>query len=134
MISCAGTFARLSNVRKYILLLAFWITSKTWHFHWSVSLRRSSYVKGTINYYCAREKPLCMRYTVTQFVRESVGLRPFRGSYLSEFELSQSNLVTRIIIITHTHNLHVNMLDFFPLYCQNIFLLISCYSTQWNNI
>lgn len=36
MISCAGTFARLSNIRKYILLLAFWITSKTWQFHWSV--------------------------------------------------------------------------------------------------
>ena len=27
MISCAGTFARLSNMRKYILLLAFMITS-----------------------------------------------------------------------------------------------------------
>ena len=36
MISCAGTFACLSNIRKYILLLAFWITSKTWQFHWSV--------------------------------------------------------------------------------------------------
>ena len=36
MISCAGTFARLSNIRKYILLLAFWITSQTWQFHWSV--------------------------------------------------------------------------------------------------
>ena len=96
--------------------------------HWLTKLRRSSYVQGTINYYC--EKPLCMRCTVTQFVRESVGLCPFRGSYLREFELSQSNLVSRIIVITHTHNLHVNMLDFGPFYRRNIFLLISCYSTQ----
>ena len=36
MISCVGTFARLSNITKYILLLAFWITSKTWQFHRSV--------------------------------------------------------------------------------------------------
>ena len=27
-----------------------------------------------------------MRYTVTQFARESVGLCPFRGSYVREFE------------------------------------------------
>ena len=27
MILCAGTFGRLSNIRKYILLLAFWIRS-----------------------------------------------------------------------------------------------------------
>ena len=37
-----------------------------------------------------------MRCTVTQFIRESVGLCPFRGSYVREFELSQSNLVSRI--------------------------------------
>ena len=32
---------------------------------------------------------------------------PFRGSYVREFELSHSNLVNRIIKITHAHNLHV---------------------------
>ena len=37
---------------------------------------------------------------------------PFRGSYVSEFELSRSNLVNRIIKITHAHNLHVELLDF----------------------
>ena len=41
--------------------------------------------------------PFCMRYTVTQFARESVGLCPFRGSYVREFELLQSNLVSKII-------------------------------------
>ena len=30
---------------------------------------------------------------------------PFRGSYVREFELSHSNLVNRIIKITHAHNL-----------------------------
>ena len=39
---------------------------------------------------------------------------PFRGSYVREFELSQSNLIKRIIIITHAHSLHVRMLDFVP--------------------
>ena len=34
----------------------------------------------------------------------------FRGSYVREFELSYSNLVNRIIKITHAHNLHVKML------------------------
>ena len=45
-----------------------------------------------------------MRYTVTQFARESVGLRPFRGSYVREFELSHSNPVSRIITINHEHS------------------------------
>ena len=49
---------------------------------------------------------------MTQFARESVGLCPFRGSYVREFELSHSNPVNRIIKITHAHNLHVKMLDF----------------------
>ena len=56
--------------------------------------------------------PFCMRYTVTQFARESVGLCPFRGSYVREFELSHSNLVTRIMKITHAHGLRVKTLDF----------------------
>ena len=37
---------------------------------------------------------------------------PFPGSYVREFELSHSNLVNRIIKITHAHNLHVKMLVF----------------------
>ena len=55
-----------------------------------------------------------MRYTVTQFARESVGLCSFRGSYVREFELSHSNLVNKIIKITHAHDLHVKKLDFAP--------------------
>ena len=39
---------------------------------------------------------------------------PFRGSYVREFELSQSNLVNRFIKITHAHNLHMKMLNFAP--------------------
>ena len=46
-----------------------------------------------------------MRCTVTQFARESVGLCPFRGSYVREFELSHSNPVSRIITINHAHSL-----------------------------
>ena len=58
-----------------------------------------------------------MRYTVTLFARESVGLCSFRGSYVREFELSHSNLVNKIIKITHAHDLHVKMLDFIcPVY------------------
>ena len=49
-----------------------------------------------------------------QFARESVGLSPFRGSYVREFALSHSNPLSRIIKITHAHNLHVKMSDFFP--------------------
>ena len=55
-----------------------------------------------------------MRYTVIEFARESVGLCPFRGSYVREFELSQSNPLNRIIKITHAHNLDVKVLDFVP--------------------
>ena len=36
-----------------------------------------------------------MKCRITQFARESVGLCPFRGSYVREFELSHSNLVNR---------------------------------------
>ena len=53
-----------------------------------------------------------MRYTVTQFARESVGLCPFRGSYVREFELSHSNSVSMIITINHAHSLQVKTLDF----------------------
>ena len=38
-----------------------------------------------------------MRCTVTQFTRESVKIWPFGGLYVREFELSHSNLVSRII-------------------------------------
>ena len=68
---------------------------------------RSSYY-----FYC--EKPVCMKCRIIQFARESVGLCPFRGSYVGEFKLSHSYLVNRIIKITRAHNLHVKMLDFGP--------------------
>ena len=57
-----------------------------------------------------------MRCRITQFARESVGLCPFRGSYVTEFELSHSNPVKQNyeFKITHAHNLHVRMLDFVP--------------------
>ena len=41
---------------------------------------------------------------------------PFRGSYVREFELSHSNLVSRVTKIAHAHNLHVEMLHFAPFY------------------
>ena len=41
---------------------------------------------------------MCIR---DRFARESVGLCPFRGSYVREFELSHGNLVNRIIKTTH---------------------------------
>ena len=53
-----------------------------------------------------------MRYTVTQFARESVGLCPFRGSYVRKFEFLHNNPVSRIITIIHAHNLHLKVLDF----------------------
>ena len=40
---------------------------------------------------------------------EVLDFAPFRGSYVREFELSHSNLVNRIIKITHAHNLHVKI-------------------------
>ena len=54
-----------------------------------------------------------MRYTVTQFARESVGLCPFRDSYVREFELSNSNPVNRVIKITQAYNLHVKAVTMF---------------------
>ena len=53
-----------------------------------------------------------MRYIVIQFANDSVGLCPFRGSYVREFELSQSNPLNKIIKITHAHDLDVKVLDF----------------------
>ena len=50
-----------------------------------------------------------MRYTVTQFARESVGLCPLRGWYVRE--LLHTYLASQIIKITHAHNLHVKALD-----------------------
>ena len=51
-----------------------------------------------------------MRYIVAQFAHESVGLCPFRGSYVREFELLHSNPVNIIIKINNAHNLHVKAL------------------------
>ena len=70
------------------------------------------FIRSSYYYYC--EKPVCMRCRITQFARASVGLCPFPGLYVREFELSDRNLVNRIIKITHAHNLHVKMLDFGP--------------------
>ena len=53
----------------------------------------SSYVQ--VYYYC--EKPICMKCTVTQLARESVGLCPFRGSYVREFELSHTICMWRCL-------------------------------------
>ena len=76
------------------------------------ALRRSKEVFIRSSYYYYYEKSGCMRCTVTQFTRESVGLWPFGGLYVREFELSHSNLVSRIIKIIHAHNMHVKVLDF----------------------
>ena len=46
-----------------------------------------------------------MRYTVTQFARESVGLCPFRGSYVREFDHT-INPISRIIKITNATVMH----------------------------
>ena len=54
-----------------------------------------------------------MRYTVTQFARESVGLCPFRDSYVRECELSHSNPGNRVIKITQAYNLHVKAVNMF---------------------
>ena len=56
---------------------------------------------------------LSLSFLQTSGARESVGLCPFRGSYMREFELSHSNPVNRIIKISHAHNLHV-MSEFGP--------------------
>ena len=44
------------------------------------------FIRSSYYYYC--EKPMCMRCTVTQLARESVGLCPLRCSDVREFELS----------------------------------------------
>ena len=51
-------------------------------------------VGSSYYYYC--EKPVCMRCRIIQFARASVGLCPFPGLYVREFELSDRNLVNRI--------------------------------------
>ena len=70
------------------------------------------FIRSSYYYYC--EKPVCMRCRITQFARARVGLCSFPGLYVREFELSDRNLVNRIIKITHAHNLHEKMLDFGP--------------------
>ena len=59
-----------------------------------------------------------MRYTVTQFARESAGLCPFRDSYVRECELSHSNPVNRVIKITQAYNLHVEAVTMFQVVHQ----------------
>ena len=64
-------------------------------------------------YYC--EKPICMRCTVTQLARESVGLCPLSWFVRDGIRvITHRNLVNRIIKITHANNLHVKMLVFGP--------------------
>ena len=53
-------------------------------------------------------------HTYSQHVKV-LDFAPFRGSYVREFELSQRNLVNRIIKISGAHSLHVKMLNFAPL-------------------
>ena len=45
---------------------------------------------------------------------EVLDFAPLRGLHVRKLELSPSNLVNRIIKITHAHDLHVKMLDFAP--------------------
>ena len=52
------------------------------------------------SYYYSCGKPVCMRCRITQFARAGVGLCPFPGLYVREFELSDRTLVNRIIKIT----------------------------------
>ena len=128
---------------------------------------------SSYSHYC--EKPICTYLRCT--CSHTAGTRKcwklpghFRGSYVRKLEYSHCNLVNRIIKITHTHTLHLKMLDFYistRLLCPNDFnksppfltsaiklwiihyfssnrmivkllkyrfLLISCYSTQWNNL
>ena len=78
-------------------------------------LRRKNHCLGTSyktkdlrsSYYCYCEKPVCQRWRIKQFAQASVGLCSFPGLYVRKFELSDRNLVNRIIKITHAHNLHV---------------------------
>ena len=51
--------------------------------HWAQKI----FIRPNYYYYC--EKQVCMRCTVTQFARESVGLRSFRGSHVREIEFTQ---------------------------------------------
>ena len=67
----------------------------------------------SIYYYCC-EKPVCLRCRITQFARARVRLCPFHGLHVSQLELSDRNLLNRIIKITHAHSSHVKMLDFGP--------------------
>ena len=52
--------------------------------------------KKTTSFLPHCETPVCIRCTVTQFAPESFGLCPFRGLCVMEFELSHTNLVSRI--------------------------------------
>ena len=63
-----------------------------------------------IEYYC--EKQICMRSSVTELVRESVGLCSRTRFVCDGIRVKRSNLVNKIPKISYAHNLHVKMLDF----------------------
>ena len=63
-----------------------------------------------IEYYC--EKRICMRSSVTELVRESVGLCSRSRFVRDGIRVKRSNLVNKILKISYAHNLHVKMLDF----------------------
>ena len=63
-----------------------------------------------IEYYC--EKRICMRSSVTELVRESVGLCSRSRFVRDGIRVKRSNLVNKIPKISYAHNLHVKMLDF----------------------
>ena len=63
-----------------------------------------------IEYYC--EKQICMRSSVTELVRESVGLCSHSRVVRDGIRVKRSNLVNKIPKISYAHNLHVKMLDF----------------------
>ena len=63
-----------------------------------------------IEYYC--EKQICMRSSVTELVRESVGLCSHSRVVRDGIRVKRSNLVNKIPKISYAHNLNVKMLDF----------------------
>ena len=63
-----------------------------------------------IEYYC--EKRIRMRSSVTELVRESVGLCSRSRFVRDGIRVKRSNLVNKIPKISYAHNLHVKMLDF----------------------
>ena len=65
----------------------------------SFSTDNSRTSRLSIFYRISNHKIVIPKYldnALTDFARESVGVYPFRGSYVREFELSHSNLENRI--------------------------------------